>query len=314
MQIRPIIAALRRHRLATLLIALEIALACAVLCNACFLIASRVKAMDIASGVDEASLALVRMDCVSCGKDLAGRVLAALRGVAGVQSATVVNATPFSDRVADNGVTLDAAGKQRGGTPHFYTGGPGSAEALELHLVEGRRFQSQDFQPSDGTWLAPDSPVWVTRAFAAHLWPGQDALGKEFWGGSYHFRVAGVIDHLVRPNPGDSGPGTEEWSVFVPLAQGDSNGVFLLRAPPAQLGRVLREARAAAIKAAPEAVLNTDQSQTIRDLRSRFFRNDRAMAGLLVGVILALMLVTALGITGLASFWVGQRRKQIGIR
>jgi putative ABC transport system permease protein len=38
------------------------------------------------------------------------------------------------------------------------------------------------------------------------------------------------------------------------------------------------------------------------------------MAGLLDGVIVALLLVTALGIVGLASFWVAQRRKQIGVR
>jgi putative ABC transport system permease protein len=38
------------------------------------------------------------------------------------------------------------------------------------------------------------------------------------------------------------------------------------------------------------------------------------MAGLLIGVIVALLGVTALGIVGLASFWVSQRRKQIGIR
>ncbi|MEO9091880.1 MAG: FtsX-like permease family protein, partial [Rhodanobacter sp.] len=41
---------------------------------------------------------------------------------------------------------------------------------------------------------------------------------------------------------------------------------------------------------------------------------DRAMAGMLVGVIIAMLLVTALGIVGLASFWVQQRRRQIGIR
>jgi putative ABC transport system permease protein len=49
-------------------------------------------------------------------------------------------------------------------------------------------------------------------------------------------------------------------------------------------------------------------------LRERYFRNDRVMAGMLVGVITALLGVTALGIVGLASFWVAQRRKQIGIR
>jgi putative ABC transport system permease protein len=35
---------------------------------------------------------------------------------------------------------------------------------------------------------------------------------------------------------------------------------------------------------------------------------------MLVGVILALLLVTGLGIAGLASFWVGQRRRTIGVR
>ncbi len=38
------------------------------------------------------------------------------------------------------------------------------------------------------------------------------------------------------------------------------------------------------------------------------------MAWLLATVILALLVVTALGIVGLASFWVQQRTKQIGVR
>lgn len=38
------------------------------------------------------------------------------------------------------------------------------------------------------------------------------------------------------------------------------------------------------------------------------------MAGMLVGVIAALLIVTALGIVGLASFWVAQRRRTIGVR
>ena len=38
------------------------------------------------------------------------------------------------------------------------------------------------------------------------------------------------------------------------------------------------------------------------------------MAWLLVGVSLALLVITALGVVGLASFWVQQRTRQIGIR
>ena len=45
-----------------------------------------------------------------------------------------------------------------------------------------------------------------------------------------------------------------------------------------------------------------------------FFQDDRAMAGILAGVCVALLVVTALGIVGLGSFWVAQRRRQIGVR
>jgi putative ABC transport system permease protein len=42
MEIRPILASLRKHRIPAILIVLEIALACAVLCNAVFMISQRV--------------------------------------------------------------------------------------------------------------------------------------------------------------------------------------------------------------------------------------------------------------------------------
>jgi putative ABC transport system permease protein len=132
----------------------------------------------------------------------------------------------------------------------------------------------------------------------------------------FHFQVLGIVEHLARPNPGGSrGIAASEWSVFVPSAPGKVlSGVYLIKAAPADLPRVLRDARAAAVRVAPEAVLNLDQSQTLTDLRHRYFRPDRIMAGMLAGVIVALLLVTALGIVGLASFWVQQRRRQIGIR
>ncbi|HMB43694.1 MAG TPA: FtsX-like permease family protein, partial [Luteimonas sp.] len=41
---------------------------------------------------------------------------------------------------------------------------------------------------------------------------------------------------------------------------------------------------------------------------------DRSMVWLLIAVCVALLVVTALGIVGLASFWVQQRTKQIGVR
>jgi len=103
--------------------------------------------------------------------------------------------------------------------------------------------------------------------------------------------------------------------MFVPVVPGgDIAGGYVLQGDPGDLPRAYREAVLAIQKIAPEAVFNHDNSGLISDLRERYFRNDRAMIGILLGVIFALMLVTALGIVGLASFWVQQRRKQIGIR
>jgi len=161
-----------------------------------------------------------------------------------------------------------------------------------------------------------DAQVWVTRSLAEHLWPGQDPLGKEFWcGDAFHYRVAGVLEHLAIARPGNRGENSVEWSVFAPVQPGPFlSGSYMLRAAPADMRRVVRDARAAVAKIAPEVVLNTDVSKAESDLRVEYFQNDRAMVGILVGVVCALMLVTALGIVGLASFWVQQRRKQIGIR
>ncbi|HKR75877.1 MAG TPA: FtsX-like permease family protein [Rhodanobacter sp.] len=316
MQTRLILAALRKHRLATLLIAMEIALACAVLCNACFMIAHRLQLTHVNSGVNESALAVLQVggfDPTQPG-DLNARMVAGLRAIPGMQSVSVVNTVPFGIPNGNTGVTLDSAGKQFGGVVGLYTDGPGSFEALGLKLVAGRAPQAEDFQPM-ATFAPSDSQVLVSHTLAEHLWPGQNPLGKEFWSGGLHFRVMGVVAHMARPGAGEGGTGTIEWSVFVPTLPGHNlTGTYLLRADPKELPRVLRDAKAAVAKIAPDVVLDHDASRSISDLRERYFRNDRAMAGMLVGVIVALLGVTALGIVGLASFWVAQRRRQIGIR
>lgn len=316
MQIQPILAALRKHRLATLLIALEIALACAVLCNACFLISNRLDAMQVQSGVDEASLATLQVSGFEDNQanDVNARVLAGLRAIPGVQSASVMNSIPFGEHRGRVGITTDPEGKHFGGVIELYLGGPGGAEALGLHVVAGRNLQADDFQPFTGVFPTSAS-VLIARELADHLWPGADPLGKTFWVDKWSYRVVGVVDHLATPAPGWGGRSAPGWSAFVPAQPGPMMaGSYLIKAAPADIGRVLRDARAMIAKSIPDAVLDEEGSQTISDLREKFFQQDRTMAFMLVGVIVALLLVTALGIVGLASFWVQQRRKQIGIR
>ena len=316
MQIQPILAALRRHRLATVLIALEIALACAVLCNACSMIANRISAMHLNSGVDETALGTINVSGFDPDQttDFNARMLAGLGAIAGAQSVHVISSVPFGLQSGVSGITLDQTDKHTAAVVQFYEGDPGTIKALGLQLTAGHLPEASDYQPLQG--YAPlDSRVLITRALAAKLWPGENPLGKDFWSGKFHFRVIGVIAYLAVSQYNETGRRGAEWTVFVPSQPGGLlTGSYLLRAEPRDLPRVMRDARLAVAKIAPEAVLDHDNSRTLSDLRTRFFQSDRAMAGLLVGVIAALLLVTALGIVGLASFWVAQRRRQIGIR
>src|SRR5581483_1701843 len=279
MQIQPILAALRKHRLATLLIALEVALACAVLCNACSLIANRIAAMQLDSGVDEASLGFIALQGFDSrtATDLNARVVSGLRAIPGIQSGHVINSVPFGPQAGNAGITLDPAGRHFGGVVNFYVGDPGTPEALGLRQIAGHLPDADDYSQVPTDFVPSDAHVLISRSLAEHLWPDQNPLGQEFWVSKFHFRVIGVVSHLSVQQYNEEGLQGAGWTVFVPAQPGGAlAGTYLLRADPHDL--------------------------------------DRAMAGLMVGVIAALLLVTSLGIVGLASFWVAQRHKQIGIR
>lgn len=318
MQIQPILAALRKHRLATALIALEIALACAVLCNAVFMIANHLSAMRINSGVAEASLGTIVVTGFdpTQATDLNARMLTGLRAVPGVASVHAISSVPFGPQWGVSGITFDQAGKHVGAVVEFYLGAPGTPRALGLKLVAGNLPAADDYQPLQGQdYFPPSSRVLITRALAERLWPDENPLGKEFWAAQWQFRVTGVVANLAVSQYTQYGESGADWCVFVPaLPGGQFSGTYLIRAEPQDLNRAMVQARAAVAKIAPDVVLDHANSHTISFLRARFFQNDRAMAGMLVGVIVALLGVTAFGIVGLASFWVQQRRRQIGIR
>ncbi|MGN6479565.1 ABC transporter permease [Luteibacter sp.] len=316
MSLHPILASLRHHRLATLLIVLQIALACAVMCNACSLIAARWHAMQLVSGVDESSLGALYLTGYEPqqANDLNARMLEGLRRIPGVTSVNIVNTVPFGPQAGTVGVTLDPAGKRFGGVVDFYLGTPGTLEAMGVKVIEGRAPTAEEYRVVED-FVPHEAGVLVTRSLANHLWPGDSPLGKEFWIDHFHYRVIGVLQRLAIAVPGSRGAESSDWSVYAPALAGPRfAGTYMLRAAPTDLPGVMHKAREAVASLAPDAVLTRETSLSIPELRTLRFANDKAMMGILFGIIIALLLVTALGIVGLASFWVARRRKQIGIR
>ena len=88
-------------------------------------------------------------------------------------------------------------------------------------------------------------------------------------------------------------------------------GDYVLRSAPQDRDRVVREATQLLGKLEPGAVL---EGATYVSVRDDYFANTRSMVWMLALVCVVMLAVTAFGIVGLTSFWVGQRRRQIGIR
>jgi putative ABC transport system permease protein len=320
MEIRPILSALRRHKTAAALIVIEIALSCAIICNALFLISGRLERMDRVSGLAEKEL--IRIQLTGIGRDdnpevLTHTDLATLRGLPGVKSATSVNQVTFGSSSWNSGVRLKPDQTHNNLSSTTYLGDETQLDTLGLNLIAGRKFTRDDVVNWEALNKA-DSGVEITVAIitkkmADALFPGQDPIGKEFYSwGDDPTRVIGVVEHLVRPNE-QGGPTANEYSVLyavdIPYSIG---GNYLLRVDPERRAEMLKTAEAALLRNSPNRIIM--EKQTFEEMRSDYYRQDRSMAWLLVAVCVALLVVTALGIVGLASFWVQQRSKQIGVR
>ncbi|MFT4199018.1 MAG: ABC transporter permease, partial [Pseudoxanthomonas sp.] len=325
MEIRPILSTLKRHKTAAALIVIEIALACAIICNALFIVSQRWDSLHQTSGIAEHELVTIQLSGV--GKQtnvdaLAQEDLAALRAVPGVTAAAMLSQLPFQS--GSNNATLSVTPDQPVPTLNaaMYTGDEGTVRTLGLQIVAGRDFLSDEYMNwsvlmaiFSGNHSAPARtlPLIVSREAAEKLFPGQPAVGRTVYLADIPLVVVGVVQRLRRPHTNGSDSDTS-YSMLLPLRQNyTEGGLYVLRvADPAQRQRVLRES-VAALDRVDGSRLVIDK-KTFDDQRREYFSNDRDMIGLLLTVIAALLLVTALGIVGLASFWVQQRTRQIGIR
>lgn len=317
MDIRPILSTLSRHKTAAALIVLEIALSCAIVCNALFLISSRLERIREPSGIIENELVRVQVAGIGEDDNAAARTrsdLAVLRALPGVKSATMVNQVPFVRSSWNSSISLTPDQKHPTLNATLYFGDEAFIDTFGLNLISGRAFNPDEFVDLTPDLSPDDSSIVITRSMAERLFHGSTAIGKSIYIGSAPLRIVGVVDHLVRPSE-QEGPIGHGYSVIFPARTPyNQGGNYVLRTEPSRRAEILQAAMAALEKNGPSRLIMEDNSKTFSELRDDYYREDRAMAWLLVAVIIALLVVTALGIVGLASFWVEQRTKQIGVR
>jgi putative ABC transport system permease protein len=314
----PILSTLRRHLTTSALIVLEIALTCAIVCNAIFLIRDRVSRMDRPSGLVEDELVRVRITGIGKRSDaaaLTAQDLTALRAIPGVKAVAAANMIPFGESSWSFDISTIPGDPKPPISVAPYMGSPDLFETMGVQLVAGRDFNPEEYADFEAVqaYKARTSSIIITRGVAERLFPGKSPLGQALYAFTKDPQIiVGVIDQLARPHDAENAA-EAHYAVVLPVnVPYTIGGNYLLRVDPDRRGEVLDAAGAALNKVASNRILL--KRQTYTEIRRDYFKQDRAMAWLLVGVSIALLVITALGIVGLASFWVQQRTRQIGIR
>ena len=319
MEFFPLLAALRRNKLGAVLIALQTAITLGVLCNGIFIIQQRLAESGRPSGADEASVFVIGNQVVGNPPDAAQRIqvdLAALRSTPGVLDAYATNSFPLGDGGWVEGCSLRPEQEHSTTACALYFGDEHALPTLGLKLIAGRNFTAADVVDRNfDQWVSPPVVI-LTRAVAQAMFPGQSAVGKTVYLEStkHSTTVVGVVERLQIP-----------WSVVTPnLAQYFENSViepfryiapyyyYVMRVQPAQMSAAMQAARRTLYGIDRNRVL--DKMQTLGEARRESYRDDRGLAVILGVVCTALLGVTAFGMVGLTSYWVTQRRRQIGIR
>lgn len=321
MEVRPILSTLFRNKTAPLLIAAQVALTLAIIANALYIIRERLASAARPTGIDEPNIGWIQLSPIgdiADPKAVQAQDLAALAAIPGVTSVAWTNQLPLTQSGWNTGglaLTEESSEQSELSSAHYFS--PDSlVDTLGLKLVAGRDFRPDDIfehDPEQGN--ATPQSVIITSALARAL-AGDDAdpaklVGQRLFGTSAGGAViVGVVERLQTPwsNAGEEG----ERSYILPIRYVAGQFQYAIRTEPGQIDRVLKTAADTLAGLRNDRVLNSQR--TFAEIRESRYANEMLMAGLLIAVTVFLLLITASGIVGLASLWVNQRRKQIGVR
>ncbi len=315
MEIRPIFSALMRSKVAMILIGLQVALTLAIVCNALFIIGQRLDRMHRPSGMNETDTFWFGSTGFGQGFDAYATEkadLALLRQMPGVVDATSTNSAPMSGGGWSTGINLQAKQKTSTADTTLYIVDEHAIDSFGFKLVAGRNFKPEDVtRETFGVSVKP-AVVIVTQALADKLFPDGNAIGKQVYMDQDPptSTIIGIIERAQQPWVNAD---SIENSALVPahMPYGDSTR-YLVKAEPGRRDEVMKTVEQKLASANPGRIIG--KMRSIETLRRDAYSGDRAMAIILGVVIFALLAITALGIVGMASFWVAQRTRQIGTR
>jgi len=324
MEIRALLSALWRNKTGPLLVAAQVALTLAVVVNVAYIVRQKLEDANKPTGLDLNNTFWIATEASTSDYNYPAAVkadLTYLNSLPGVVAASTINHVPqtFSNTdmpfAADPQTLLNPNGGIFGA---LYFGTDELIDALGLKLVAGRNFAPTTVRPAAADWGAAMSAwapeVIVTRVFANKLFPKGDALGKTVYTGLINKSavIVGIVDQM-RANPVPSQ--YDEFAtqiVLLPIIAPGPDGHYVVRAKPGRRDALMAEVDKNFADLQPGRFIERLEAfdRTAEDARQGY----RASAIILGVATFFVVIVTVVGIVGLAAFSVASRTKQLGTR
>ncbi|MGC4051797.1 MAG: ABC transporter permease [Paludibaculum sp.] len=237
-------------------------------------------------------------------------------GIAGVEAAAVANSVPLDGQAPTIPVDVEGHPKTADNpAPMFWFGAvtSGYFDLMKIPLLAGRLPS-----PSDGPTSEP--VLVISASTARRYWPQGDAVGKHVRqaGNPRWSTIVGVVGDVHHFTLSQSLPNGVAGTLYMPYAQAArENGqipaamTLLIRGNPRD-SRI--RAELAELAAAQDPNVPVGRIEALEDTLSASIASFRAMMLVFLSFAGAAIVLAAVGIYGLMSYWVSQRTYEIGLR
>jgi putative ABC transport system permease protein len=312
MEIRPILSSLLRNRAGAVLVAVQIALTLAIVVNAVYVTKQRVEKVGRPSGLDDQNIFWVAATAFEKDYDFAGMVrddLAMLRAMPDVVNATPMNQIPLSGSGSSSTFFSQPNEKGEEAPANLFPVDEHGVDTLGVTLTAGKTFAATDVEHR--RFDDPGAPpvAIVSQALVTSLFGKEPGLGKTFYDQlSKPYKIVGVIGHM---HGSWVGWDKVDHIILQPMIRPGSVR-YTVRAEPGTIDAVMTAVETALRKRDPNRVIGTMKKMS--DGKKRSYSADILMSVTLTIVTGLVLVFSALGIFGLATFNVNTRTRQIGTR